>query len=182
MRTSLSIASALVLALAACGGGTDKGGDEAAANQAREDGASAAAGAQAMRLTPGQWEMTTEMKAPEMPDMPAGMKVDVPKFTARTCITAEQAAEPGGDVFSGKKDGNCNYKDYSAAGGRIRGTVSCSGGAQGDMTMTMDGRYGGDSFDVTQKMAGKAQGQTMNMEIHVTGKRIGDCPAGKENS
>src|SRR5690242_20189319 len=112
MRTSLCLASAMALALAACGSG-DKGDKEAAANQAEDSGAGREA-AQAMRLTPGQWEMTTEMKAPEMPNMPAGMKVDMPKFTGRMCITPEQAAKPGGDVFSGKTDGNCTYKDYSA--------------------------------------------------------------------
>jgi major membrane immunogen (membrane-anchored lipoprotein) len=176
MGTRVILAATAAIALAACGG-SDKGdGNQAAGTQS-----AAAGGASGMNLNPGQWETTVEMKPGKVPGMPAGMgSIAMPKTTVQTCMTAEDAKGPKGDMFTGKKDGNCTNRDFSMSGGRLRGTVTCSAEGQGGETvMVMDGRYSPDSFDVTMKVSGKAGGAPFDMEMHSTGRRIGECPAGK---
>jgi Protein of unknown function (DUF3617) len=113
------------------------------------------------------------------------MQAMIGKKTVSTqCITPEQAANPGGDLLSGNKDGKCKYANFSMKGGTVSGSMTCSGGPQspGTMTMTMAGKYAPTSYDMTVDMttAGMmGEGMTMHMTSRGTGKRIGECPAEK---
>lgn len=180
MKIGTIAAFAAAAALAGCGGGEKEASGNAAAAAGGTEAASAAGGA-TVELQPGLWEVTVEtgeMKGPDVPDgsSMAGM---MPKTTVRTCVTPEQARQPGGDLFAGKQDGNCTAKDFSAAGGRIRGTMTCSGGdTPGTMTMELDGTYSSTAWDHRSKMKMTGAGMDMEMELRNTGRRIGECPAG----
>ena len=169
-----------MLALAACGG-PEKAESNAASGEKAE---SAGSGAPGVKMQPGEWETTVEtvkVEAPNMPKEVIGMIGGQQKMTMRSCVTPEQAAEPSGDLFRGKKDGNCTYQNFSVSGGKVKGTMTCSGGDMpGSVSLEMDGQYGGDSYDVSQKMTTTGQGMSMKIETHVTGRRIGDCPAGAQ--
>jgi len=144
-------------------------------------GAGAAAGP-AIRLDPGEWELTTSIKALGVPGMPAGMANSMPQGRkTKICITPEDADGPDGDIFSGPQPAGCRQEGYSWSGGTISGATICPGPAgAGEMRMAMSGTYAPQSFDATVKMnvaAGSTGG--MNMETNVSGRRIGACPAGK---
>ena len=187
MRKTISVTLlAAAAALVGCSKPTP-GNGAASGNMAATGGTSAAAGAGAgqaasrtdLKLNPGLWETTVEMSMAGMPESVASAMKGT-KISTRTCITPEQASKPSGEVFSGKKNKECTYKDYNVGNGVIRGTVVCTG-AQGNTTMAMDGHYSGDSFDLAMKMAssGGPSGGGMQMETRTTGRRVGAC-TGKE--
>ncbi len=173
MRISLCLASATALALAACGSG-EKGGE----------GSSILGGSSAMQ--PGEWEMTIETLNVSAPNMPpeAMAQMKRPPVTTKTCMSEEEAKGPKPETFTGNAGGaNCKAEGFSWAGGKIKGKTVCSGpGGSGNMTMDMDGEYARTSMTVNMKMKTEQQGMAMDMETRITGKRIGDCPAGKENT
>jgi len=168
----------LMLGLAACGAGGSESGNDASASAKAP-----AAGGSEMKLDPGQWEMTYEVTNVAAPGLPAGAMAAMAgqKNKVSVCITPEEAEKPSGDIFSGKNDGNCTRDGFSMAGGRISGTMTCSGGdAPGKVTMTMDGRYSANSYALTNKMKTEAQGMAMTIESKASGRRTGDCTATKE--
>ena len=165
MRTSTCFASAMILALAACGSGGS--GSE---------------------MQPGEWEMTMEMLEVSAPSMPpaaaAQMKQQMKQapVTTRTCVSEEEAKGPKPETLTGKAGNNCRTEGFSWAGGKVAGKTICDSPTGGKMTMTMDGEYGPTSMTMNMKTSTEAQGIPMTMDVRVSGKRIGDCPAGKENS
>jgi uncharacterized protein DUF3617 len=177
MKTHFVLTAGL-LALAACGGpaSKDAGGNEAASAPAAAGGSGSGGGA-TVQLAPGEWETVVEMaKIEGLPKEASGMFGGGQKITTRHCVTPEEARETNPKLFTGKED--CERKDFSVSGGRIHGTLACSGGDMGGkVTMEMDGQYASTSYDVRQKMTTEAQGMTMRIESHVTGRRLGECSA-----
>jgi hypothetical protein len=176
MRITTMITAGALLALASCGSG------EKAGNQAGEAdaGASASSGGK-IEIEPGEWETTVEtvkVDAPNMPPEAAAMMKGMmgEKKTSRQCITPEEA-KADADFFTEEKDSNCTKEGFSVGDGRIRGTISCTGG-DSKSTISMDGRYSGTSYDMTSKISTEGQGQSMTIEARTSGRRIGDCPAG----
>jgi hypothetical protein len=122
-------------------------------------------------MRPGQWELSTQMQMPNMPNMPAGFQMPVQKTTQ--CITAEQAKDPVNTVprqtgrgRSGPDD--CKMSDYKTTGSTVTFSISCP---SGKVTGTGEMTFGDDSYTNTLKM-NTAQGE---MTMKTTGKRIGDC-------
>jgi hypothetical protein len=166
------ILGAAFLALAACGksgGGNESGGS----------GGGLLGGG--VSLQPGEWEMKTEVVNVSAQGLPAGMAEGMKKSagsTSRTCMTAEEAKGPKGDLFAGDKSGNCKSEGFSWAGGRIKGKTTCSGqGGVGKTVMTMDGSYGAQNIDMTMKSETDLGGKPMTMEMRVSGRRVGECSA-----
>jgi hypothetical protein len=175
MRHKL-IAIATVLA-AACGS-PDKAGNGAANAGAGE---SAATGGTAIALTPGEWETTVDVTGLNIvggPQLPGGMSPPLPPpTTIRSCLTAEQAARPNANFLTGSGErGGCNYEDFSMAGGRIQGTVTCSSGGT-TMRTTMNGRFGADSYETESQSRITTNGMTMETAGRTRSRRVGDCPA-----
>ncbi len=137
-------------------------------------------------LEPGEWENSVEIvdvKIDGLPDgAPAGimdsMKGNV--TTSKSCITKEQAEDPGAEFFAAQEETNCEVKKFSMSGGAVSSEMVCSnmGGAPGNMTMAMDGQYGPSSYDMTMNMKGGTSGMKMDITAKSIGKRIGACPAG----
>jgi len=172
MRIGSCITAAGLLALAACGGPDDK---------ADGTGSAAGSGGQ-VKLQPGEWEMTMETVSVTAPGLPASVAAAMkqPKATSLTCMTPEEASGPKADMFAGSAGANCKQEGFTWSGGRIKGKTTCEpAGGAGKTVMEMDGQYSAQSMDMNMKMSTEAAGTPMTVETRMTGKRVGDCPAGK---
>lgn len=137
-------------------------------------------------LEPGQWENSVEIVDVKIEGLPEGAPAGVMDSmkgkvtTSKSCITKEQAEDPGAEFFAAQEETNCEVKKFSMSGGAVSSEMVCSnmGGAPGNMTMAMDGQYGPSSYDMTMNMKGGASGMNMDITAKSIGKRIGDCPAG----
>lgn len=137
-------------------------------------------------LEPGEWENRVEIVNVSLEGLPEGapagmmdsMKGTV--TTTKSCITPEQAENPGANFFAAQEETNCEVKKFNMTGGTVSSEMVCTnmGGAPGNMTLAMDGQYGSSDYDMTMKMNGGAGGMKMNMTAKSSGKRIGSCPAG----
>ncbi|HYE26634.1 MAG TPA: DUF3617 domain-containing protein [Allosphingosinicella sp.] len=168
------IFGAAALALAACGSSDKGGGNEGAAG----GGGGSAAG---VSLQPGEWEMKTEVVNVTAEGLPPGMAEGMKQSaaaTTRTCMTPEEAKGPKGDLFTGDKSGSCKSEAFSWSGGKISGKTTCSDSAgTGQTVMTMDGQYSPQSIDMTIKSETSVAGREVAMEMRMSGKRVGECPA-----
>jgi hypothetical protein len=154
-------------------GGEADGGDAAET--------ASASGGGAAQIQPGEWEVTMEtlnIEAPNMPPEAAAMmkKTMGEKNTTRQCITAEEAA---GDFTAPDQEADCTRQGFSLAGGRIQGSMTCTGEG-GKVTVTMAGQHSGTSYDMTSKIASENEAGSMTIETRNTGRRIGDCPEGSQ--
>ena len=137
-------------------------------------------------LEPGEWENSVEIMDVKIEGLPEGapagimdsMKGKVTK--SKSCITKEQAENPGAEFFAAQEKTNCEVKKFEMSGGAVSSEMACSnmGGAPGNMTMAMDGQYGPSSYDMTMNMNGGASGMKMDITAKSIGKRIGACPTG----
>ena len=137
-------------------------------------------------LEPGEWENSVEIVDVKIEGLPEGapagimdsMKGKVTK--SKSCITKEQAENPGAEFFAAQEKTNCEVKKFEMSGGAVSSEMACSnmGGAPGNMTMAMDGQYGPSSYDMTMNMNGGASGMKMDITAKSIGKRIGACPTG----
>jgi hypothetical protein len=167
MRTAISLIA--LGTLAACG-------QSGASNQAAGTSASSASGASSIvALQPGEWESQVQ-PAMTSPSPPGARQVKV-----RFCITPEQAANPTAAAMTGDHgSSHCTMKDYSVAGGRIHGTTTCNMGTS-LVRMTSDGQYTATTYEMTIKSQIDVRGRSINNEMHVTARRVGDCPAGQKD-
>ena len=134
-----------------------------------------------LSMRPGEWEMTIETVIISAPNMPpedlAAMKQ--PPVTSRSCMSAEDAKGPKPDTFA---QNGCKIEGFRWSGGKIEGTTTCSAPSGGKMIMAMDGNYGPDSMTMSIKSSTETEGMTMTMEMRLTGRRLGDCPKGEQDS
>ena len=137
-------------------------------------------------LEPGEWENTVEIVDVKIDGLPEGMPAGVMDSmkgkvtTSKSCITKEQAENPGAQFFAAQEETKCEVKKFDMSGGAVSSEMTCNdmGGAPGSMTMKMDGQYGPSSYDMTMNMVGGAAGMKMNITAKSNGKRIGSCPNG----
>lgn len=133
-------------------------------------------------LEPGEWENTVEIVDIKIAGLPEGAPtnmMDSMKTTtvSKSCITEEQARNPGAEFFAAQEKTNCIVKKFDMSGGAISSEMSCANaGAPGEMTMIMNGQYGPSSYDMTMQMNGGAGGMKMDITAKSNGKRIGKCP------
>jgi hypothetical protein len=173
MTTRFLIAASL-LALAACGSKSD-------GNSTKASGGGLFGGGP-VTLQAGEWEMSREVVSVNAPNMPPEMlaRMKQPKATSRSCMTEEEAKGPKAESFGALTNSGCKTDGFVWSGGRIHSKVTCEGvkGA-GKLAMEMDGSYTPVSIDITAKTATEAGGVQMNQEMRITGRRIGECPAGQ---
>ena len=169
-------ASTILLTLAACGQGEEKGRKQTAQDVAKEMAA--------LKMEPGQWEATNEILSASAPGLPeqALKQMVGQKTTVSNCVTPEQAAKPSANFLAAQKNSNCTYQDFSMEDGRMTGTMTCSGGqVPGEMEMKMAGEYGARSYDMKMDMNAKNMpgGMTMTIKARTTGRKIGECSPGE---
>ena len=182
MKAMILTAATGLLLLSACGKSEEKAAVDGSLSA--DDVADAAA---ALKLTPGQWETTMEIIDVKMEGLPEGAPGGMmnnmigTKTTIKSCITPEQAEKPNAEFLSAQKDANCSYSTFDMSGGLIKAAMTCSSKEQpGEVKLNMTGKYGSGSYEMNQdmSMAGFQPGMAMAMKSKVTGRHIGDCPAG----
>jgi uncharacterized protein YceK len=162
---------AVLLALAGCGSGGTKGGEQSAEDVAKEMAA--------LKMRPGQWEATNEVVSANAPGLPAealrGMVGQ--KSTVSNCVTPEQAAKPSANFLAGQRDSDCTYEDFSMDDGQMTGTMSCAvPGVPGRTVMKMNGKYSPVAYDMDMDMqVAIPGGMKMEVKARTTGRRIGEC-------
>src|SRR3546814_8697170 len=105
--------------------------------------------------SPVAWEATNEIVSVSAPGVPAEALSQMigQKTTARNCITPEQAAKPNANFLAVQENSNCTYQDWSMDGGKMSGTMTCTGGKMpGTMGLKMDGTYGDEAYALTMDM------------------------------
>lgn len=137
---------------------------------------------QKVQLKPGQWEGTYTLEDIDMSNMPGGgdqMKEQMKKMMSRAdikyCVTPEEAANPGGKMFSGQESKDCTYKGFDASGGNVKGEIACKS-EHGQMNAVMSGSYAPESYEMhmDMKMTGAPNGMNMAMKAKTTGKWVAD--------
>jgi len=168
------------LALAAC----NQSGVSLTNASPEEVAKAAKASGTAIQMRPGQWETKIEIQSMDMPaikDMPPQyaerMKAEMMKpRTVKSCMSEEDAKQGPSKTFTG--DSKCKFEKYAMSGGTIDAVMVCPG-PQGEMKMHMNGSFAPETFTVDQAMDMTGAG-AMHLKARVSGKRIGDCPAGEK--
>ncbi|HEY5711061.1 MAG TPA: DUF3617 domain-containing protein [Allosphingosinicella sp.] len=175
MKNRTILATALLLA--ACG---QQGGNNSQTAKAEGAAGGAPAASGGFVMEPGEWETTMLMDMGAVANLPPGVELPPARpITARTCITPEQVRDARAAFLGGggQPGVECDYSGVTMAGGRISGTSICRSDRL-EMTMTMDGSFTPTAYDVTQQMRSTIGGQTRESTGHMTGRRVGECPAG----
>lgn len=174
----LAMAATALLGLAACGGAEEV---PEARNMSAEEVAAELSG---VRIEPGLWEATSEVvdvRAPNLPVQVREMMMAQAGTTVRNCITPEQAQRPDANFLAAQQDSNCSYQDFAMRGGKLTGTMVCTGGElPGEMRAQMEGEYGPERYDMqmTMQTSGMPEGADLTIETRTTGRRLGPCPEG----
>ena len=161
----------LCVAVAACGGG----GEE----KKKAEG-------QAANMAAGQWETTHEVTAMRSADKtePALKAAVGDKETGAACIEAGKEATPDAALFAGPGN-KCSYKNTYIRNGRITASLSCRrAGIDGELMMTVEGKYTGTTFEGTVSTQSYLPGRgDFEMSRKMSGRQTGPtcqaAPAGK---
>ena len=183
MRPLLAVL--LALGAAACNG--QAGGNKA--------GGDATAG---ISMRAGMWETQMRILSVEAPTAPPEIQdtlrasISTAPVFERSCLTPGEVADPVGAFRDRSTRENTNYTCESGesvfAGGRIRMVLNCrSTSGQPDLRQAMVGSYAADRFQaaVTGETATPATDALQSYPVRIastlTGRRLGDCPAGGTN-
>jgi hypothetical protein len=186
----LPAAALAAFALAACnsqGNGGQAGGSAAGSDPA---------GTVSMR--PGLWETTMRIVSVDAPNAPPEIQGTLRAASAaapvsqRSCMTPAEAANPGAAVrdrtVRAQTGFTCETGETLFAGGRIRMTLTCrSQSGLPDQRTAMVGSFTADTLQVAVSAETATPASEMmqsfpvRVESTLTGRRIGDCPAGATN-
>ncbi len=179
MKKILMCTAAITLIAGCSDGGADKDGDGKISNEEM------AAEMNSVKMEAGQWETQLEIVDLKIDGLPEGappnmadMMKSTMSQTTKSCITEEQAENPGAEFFAAQDQENCDVKEFDMSGGKIKSAMTCSApDGAGSMTMTMSGDYTPSEYDMTMTMESgdMPNNMAMNMKATVTGKRIGEC-------
>jgi hypothetical protein len=141
---AMALVSSATLTLSACGGNPEQSADKSANKTA--DATTNPTGPDVMPA--GKYLVTvnvTKMDIPDLtPDEVEGIKAEIAKPSQQeTCLTADDL-KPEGDLntmtavisaIMGDMQGEgCNFTEFSTAGGRIAGKLSCANSSYGNLT------------------------------------------------
>ncbi len=119
--------------------------------------------ARAVNMNEGQWEITTTM---DMPGMPEAAKRP---HTVTHCLTKSDYVPKANPEKS-----DCKLLDHKVDGNTVTWDVACKE-STGKGTVT----YAGDSFTGLMETTMKQEGKEMTVKMKMDGKRIGACPEQK---
>ena len=180
MRKFLIIGVA-ALAISACSDkGADADGDgKVSATEAKAEMADG--GSMAMKA--GEWETKISFSSIEAKGLPPqaaeAMKSKMAEgMITKSCLTKEQAENPGSDFFGAPPEANCTFEELDRSGNNMQVSMTCK--PTGNMTIKskMGGSFAAESYsmNIEQSTDGAPMG-TMKMVGKIEGKRLGDCPA-----
>jgi hypothetical protein len=123
----------------------------------------APAGADGLKVEPGEWEFTSQTNLPNMPGNGPVVR--------RECVK-ESSFSP--DDFQKDMQGGCTISDVRTTSSSMNWKLSCPGMPGG---MTGEGRFESTGKTITgaMDMNMTVNGQPMNMQVRWNGKRIGPC-------
>ncbi len=132
--------------------------------------------ATATAIQPGKWLQqieTTEIDAPGLP--PQALQMMPRSFSNSYCLTPEEAARGPQQMLeqSRQQGGQCSYKNFDMAAGKINAVMECKGDGAGAIRMTMRGDYSPTSYRMTMVMEGA--GMIRRMTSVSTGRHAGAC-------
>lgn len=143
----------------------------------------------AVSLQPGQWEHTVQFTSIEAPGVPEAQMTAMRQMmgqprTDSECMTPQQAANPTGNMLSPNGGQNCQFTENVFSGGTIRVHGTCQQPGGGTAQMNMDGSYTATTMNVrlTSEVTmppGMPGPRSVRMAGTVTGRRTGDCAAGR---
>ncbi len=131
-------------------------------------------------MTPGLWRTTTTIQQVDIPGLPAEV-ADMMRgrmmrsHSSEQCVSADDL-NPDSSLFADDNAENCEYRDFTYAGGRMNVVLVCSAGGAGQMTMRLSGTGGPSSYesDYNVEFTGGQMG-SMTMQGVSSGERVGDC-------
>lgn len=161
-----------LLALAAC---SDRA-ERAELNEAQVKGELAQ-----LKFQPGEWETRTEVRSVSAPGVPPDALAGAQRSqVTRSCVTAEQAANPDAGMLAGNRQGGCRTERLNMDGGRIDGRVRCNPeGLPGTAVAEVDGSYTRTAFRTDVKSRVDLTGlPDISIDVVVSSRRVGECSAG----
>ena len=117
-----------VAVLSLIGGCSDKGADHDGDGKITAD--EVAEEMNTVRLEPGEWENTVEIVDVKVDGLPEGVSAGVMagmkgKFTtSKSCITKDEADNPGARFFAAQEKTNCEVKKFDMSGGAVSSEMS----------------------------------------------------------
>lgn len=174
------VLGAVALLLSAC---SDKGADsdgDGKVSQAEAQKELAQGGSMAMK--PGMWEVKIKFDSLDAPGMPTQVKDQMTKamneMSVKSCLTKEQAENPGADFFGGDVGSNCSFQQLNRSGNNMTVQMTCKPDGGVTIASKMEGSFAAETYSMKmeQKTSGTPMGD-MTMKGRIEGKRIGDCPA-----
>ena len=138
----------------------------------------AAAPAAAEAPSPGQWELSAEVTRFRQTDTGAPM-INAPVGTRTTERFCVGAGELPAEMFAGEGYRCRRTSDY-VHGGRLNLSLTCQrDGLSGNVLVTANGTFEEATMEFTRNLRTVlATNGDVEIDARVTGRRVGDCPAG----
>ena len=130
----------------------------------------------AQQLTPGQWELATEVTAFQTVDQ-GEPKIDTPVGTRATELVCVGEGRPPAPLFAGAGF-LCNFDNHYMRSGRINVSLQCAReGLSGSIPVTVSGSFEAESLEMTRNLRTVlATDGDVQITQRVTGRRTGECP------
>jgi len=126
--------------------------------------ASSPAGAQQQGMEPGEWELTTTISSPMMPQPQTA--------TVRHCINAEDIAEPSRWMGGQPPGSDCKLTPLERDAKGASWEMACpASGFQGRGRA----RFTAGMMDSEMQMSGMQDGKKFEMQTKTRGRRLGPC-------
>lgn len=138
----------------------------------------------------GQWELTTQMTMPGMPQMPQmpalppgvqlppGMKLPTPAagggYTVKHCMTKDHPVPKADRENPNMK---CDTTKQNFSGGTLEWETHCVTKDGDEMNGKGKATYTGETMSSEAHMTGTSHGHPIDMTMKTTGKYLGPCPA-----
>jgi hypothetical protein len=106
----------------------------------------------------GRWETKFVFNDIDVPTLGKNKKQQIMDEIAKiassaSCLSPEDAKNPGADFFGGKGAENCTYKTFDLSGQNARMKLVCSMEGIGSVDMDLNGSMGADSFNFDSNVA-----------------------------
>lgn len=143
------------LALSSCGDNADENND---GQVSRDERAAEMQHDAFIAMMPGQWNTTFTFNEIDVPTLGKSQKQQIMKEMANgasssSCLSAEEAKNPGADFFGGNGAEKCIYKKFDVSGQNVKMTLSCTMDGMGNVDMEMKGVIGDDQFNFDADLA-----------------------------
>lgn len=123
----------------------------------------------------GRWETKFVFTDIDVPALGQNKKQQIMDEIAKiassaSCLSPEEAKNPGADFFGGDGAENCTYKAFDLSGQNARMKLVCSMEGVGSVDMDLNGSMAADSFDFDSNVAMRLP---MVGKVALTGKAEG---------